>query len=267
MTFLILSRKPEIYSTRRLVEEIQGRSHDCNVLDPEQAASASVDIVIPRLGQYRYAEALQGLRAVWKTHPQAEVLNPPEAFHRSRHKALSWQTLHEAHLPQPDVFASSPPFPVVVKDCLSSQGEGVFLCSSAEELQDLRARLQGKELLLQEWIAECAGRDVRAFVIGNDIAGAMERRAQTPGEFRSNLSLGGKGFATLLSEEERVLCLQAVQALGLDYAGVDFVRSHRGPLILEVNPCPGLEGIEKYSQRNIAKELVLYAEGLAGSHF
>jgi ribosomal protein S6--L-glutamate ligase len=271
MKFLILSRLPEIHSTRRLVQEIQGRNREVFVEHPDvDYGTLTGDLLIPRLGSYRYEESITKLQAFAAGHPEVRILNPPGAFHRARHKLLALQELRD--LPQPtllDPAAEPAPahFPVVVKDCLSGQGEGVFLCRDLAELAACRRLLAGREILLQEFIAESAGHDVRAFVIGDRVASSMERISADPvREFRSNLSLGGRGRTTLLSEEEWNLCLSATRRLGLDYAGVDFVRSRRGPLLLEVNPCPGFEGIEKCSGLNLAKELVLYAESLLGPH-
>ncbi|MBS1971699.1 MAG: RimK family alpha-L-glutamate ligase [Bdellovibrionales bacterium] len=193
------------------------------------------------------------------------TLNAMPFFHQARHKKRAHEIL--GTLPQPKIFNEVTTFPVVVKDCLSSQGEGVFLCKNHNELSDCLMKLQGREVLFQEFIAESQGHDIRAFVIGQNVVASMERSSTNPLiEFRSNLSLGGTAKSVTLTAEEQDLCIAAVHRLGLDYAGVDLVRSHRGGLILEVNPCPGLEGIEKCSQKNIAKEIVLYAESLCRSH-
>jgi ribosomal protein S6--L-glutamate ligase len=266
MKFLILSRLPEIYSTRRLVQEIIARKHELFVEHPDSDyGSMEGDLMIPRLGSFRYEESMENLNAFARKRPQVRILNPPPAFHRARHKKQALELL--ADLPQPALLTEEPThYPVVVKDCLSGQGEGVFLCRDFSELEACVLKLQGRQLLFQEFITECAGRDVRAFVIGGKLVASIERVSADPEkEFRSNLSLGGHGSVTELSAEEERLCLEAVGRLGLDYAGVDFVRSRRGPLILEVNPCPGFEGVEKYTGLNIAEELVLYAEGLFDS--
>jgi len=262
MNFLILSRLPGIYSTRRLVEEIQTRGHRVLVEHPETfCPQESFDVLIPRLGQFRYEEALAHLRHLEKSQTAKHILNAPEAFHQARHKKLAGGIL--AAFPQPQTYPEPTCFPLVVKDCLSSQGEGVFLCRTPQELQSCLYKLQGRDLLFQEFISESQGRDIRAFVIGSRVSAAMERMSQDPErEFRSNLSLGGTARPTSLTPAEEALCLKAVQRLQLDYAGVDFIRSRRGPLLLEVNPCPGLEGIEKYTQGNIARDLILYAETL-----
>jgi len=262
MKFLILSRLPEIHSTRRLVQEVMAANHEIFVEHPDTNYSAlEGDILIPRLGNFRYEEAIQRLARFAEKKPKLRILNPPAAFHNARHKKQALLTLKD--LPQPKLYDEAGNFPVVVKDCLSSQGEGVFLCHSPAELEACLVKLQGREILFQEYIAESSGHDIRAFVVGARVVASMERVAENPEkEFRSNLALGGHALPTTLSEEERDLCRMAVQKLRLDYAGVDFVRSRRGPLLLEVNPCPGFEGIEKCTGLNIAKEVVLHAESL-----
>jgi ribosomal protein S6--L-glutamate ligase len=266
MKFLILSRIPELYSTRRFVQELAARNHEYSVENPDGAyAAVPADVVIPRLGNYRYEESIASVFQYVATHPGARVLNPPADFHRARHKLLALRALRD--LPQPELWSGPSRYPVVLKDCLSSQGEGVFLCQDADELGACLAKLQNREVLYQEFIRESAGRDVRAFTIGPRVAAAIERRSSDPGrEFRSNLALGGQAFRTSLSPAEEALCLRAVKILNLDYAGVDFVRSDRGPLILEVNPCPGFEGVENCTGENLAQEVVLYAESLFGSN-
>lgn len=266
MNILILSRQPQIYSTRRLVQEAEAAGHAVRVEDPEAALSESkIDLLIPRLGSFRYEAARDQLERRQKLYPPQRVLNGMPFFHQARHKMQALKIL--ADLPQPELFSQVRQFPVVVKDCLASQGEGVFLCRTPHELDTCLLRLQGRELLFQEFIAESQGRDLRLFVIGQRVVAAMERISADPErEFRSNLSLGGHARPHAPRPEEITLSLQAVQRLGLDYAGVDLIRSHRGPLLLEVNPCPGLEGIEKWSQMNIAKEIIQYAESFFSSH-
>ncbi|MGZ3795026.1 MAG: ATP-grasp domain-containing protein [Pseudobdellovibrionaceae bacterium] len=270
MNFLILSRLPKIYSSQRLVEEIRNRGHEVFLENPESRCETlfesllektSIDILIPRLGNFRYEESLMNLTYL-QTHAKIKwTLNGLPYFHQARHKKLALQIL--AALPQPQLFAQVKSFPVVVKDCISSQGEGVFLCKNPAELKNCLNKLQGRELLFQEFISESQGHDIRVFIVGSQVVAAMERISKDPEmEFRSNLSLGGLARSTSLSKEEEELCISAVQKLGLSYAGVDFVRSHRGPLLLECNPCPGFEGIEKISGINIAQKVVLYAESL-----
>lgn len=262
MKFLILSRLPNLHSTRRLVQEAEAAGHHARVENPEAALTEPADdVVIPRLGTFRYEEALAHLEIRQKLHPATRTLNRLPFFHHARHKKKALEILQE--LPQPKSFTEVTSYPVVVKDCLASQGEGVFLCTHPQDLQNCLLKLQGRELLFQEFIAESRGRDLRAFVVGNKVVASIERFSTDPErEFRSNLSLGGQARPVDLSPEEVDMSLRAVQLLGLDYAGVDLIKSQRGPLLLEVNPCPGLEGIERWSEKNIAKEIILYAESL-----
>jgi ribosomal protein S6--L-glutamate ligase len=263
MNFLILTRLPEIYSSQRLVQEARSRGHQASTIHPETSwpTTLSTSIVVPRLGSYRYEVTMKQFEKNETDFPQARVLNPSRAFRVARHKKQAHLAL--AGLPQPQLFEEPCDFPLVLKDCISSKGEGVFLCQTPAELEEKMATLQGREVLFQEYLPECAGKDVRAFVIGEKISASIERSANTKSnEFRANLSLGGTAKPAILSAVEASLCLQAVRRLGLDYGGVDFVRSDRGPLLLEINPCPGLEGIEKCTGVNIAQEVVLYAEGL-----
>lgn len=264
MKFLILSRLSTLYSTRRLVQEIASLGHQAIIANPE-SPEETADVLIPRLGNFRYEESLANLEKLQNTSGAKVTLNAMPFFHQARHKKRTHETL--GPLPQPKLFDQVTAFPVVVKDCLSSQGEGVFLCRNQNELSHCLMKLQGREVLFQEFIAESQGHDIRAFVVGQNVVASMERSSANPlVEFRSNLSLGGTAKPVTLTTEEQNLCVSAVHRLGLDYAGVDLIRSHRGGLILEVNPCPGLEGIEKCSQKNIAKEIVLYAESLHRSH-
>ncbi len=262
MIFLILSRVSNIYSSRRLVQEIKNRRHSVYIENPESLCGGiSADILIPRLGSFRYENSLSNLIHLQETKKPKVTLNGHPAFHNARNKKLALQIL--ATFPQPQLFTQVNTYPVVVKDCLASQGDGVFLCNNPKELADCLYKLKGRELLFQEFITESRGHDIRALVIGPRVIAAMERVSKNPEiEFRANISLGGLATSISLTKEEENICTAAVKRLGLDYAGVDLIRSHRGPLVLEVNPCPGLEGIEKCSQINIAKEIILYSEQL-----
>lgn len=266
MKFLIMTRLTEIYSSQRLVQELTARKHAETCVNPEYAWDGleenAPDVVIPRLGSFRYAESMANFFLLQRRFPSAKILNDPANFHRARHKLEAHRALGD--LPQPKLFATAPgSFPFIVKDCVSSQGEGVFLCRNAAELEACLRNLQGREVLFQEFVQESAGHDVRAFVVGNRVVAAMERESKDKSkEFRANLSLGGSARSVTLPKAEEELSVAAVQRLGLHYAGVDFIRSARGPLLLEINPCPGLEGIEKCSNVNVAREIVLYAESL-----
>ncbi|MBK9322290.1 MAG: RimK family alpha-L-glutamate ligase [Bdellovibrionaceae bacterium] len=262
MNYLILSRLNESYSTRRLVQEIQARNHHPLVESPEGfTLHTMVDLVIPRLGSFRYHESMKELRAFSEKFPQIPILNSPKAFHQARHKKMALEILKG--LPQPKIYRTAPDFPVVIKDCLASQGQGVFLCHTQAELELCLSKLPDRNLLFQEFIQECSGHDVRAFVVGAKVVGAIERFSADPKqEFRSNLSLGGHARNTQLTDQEKQFVLSAVQRLELDYAGVDFLRSKRGALLLEVNPSPGFEGLEKCTGLNIAGEIISHSEVL-----
>jgi ribosomal protein S6--L-glutamate ligase len=275
MNFLILTRLPELYSIQRLVQEVAARGHQALTMNPEAAdlelGWARCQVVIPRIGNFRYAEAMVRFEQMARKFPHVRILNGPEAFHRARHKLQAHAAFGD--LPQPRLYTGPHDpdlaFPLVVKDCVSSQGDGVFLCRDEVELERCLHKLQGREILLQEFIHESSGRDVRAFVVGTKIVAAIERTAADPvAEFRANLSLGGSAKAATLSTAETEICLLAVRRLMLNCAGVDFIRSRRGPLLLEANPSPGLEGIESFGAEdrvNVAKEMVLYAESLFDS--
>jgi ribosomal protein S6--L-glutamate ligase len=152
-------------------------------------------------------------------------------------------------------------YPMIIKWIKSTHGVGVVKAenkSSAISIMEAFIRMKGKSIA-QEFIAESTGKDVRAFVVGDKVVASMERRAQE-GEFRSNLHRGGNGKSVELTPEEKAICVKAARILGLHVAGVDFLRSEKGPLIIEVNASPGLEGIETYTNRDVAKQIITFVE-------
>jgi len=151
--------------------------------------------------------------------------------------------------------------PVVIKLLEGTQGKGVVLAETKKAAESVITafRQLDANILVQEYIKEAAGCDIRAFVVGQGIVGAMERKA-APGEFRANLHLGGTAKPLELSKEERRIALRAARVMGLAVAGVDLIRSKRGPLVLEVNSSPGLAGIETVTGKNIASRIVKYLE-------
>jgi len=296
LDLLILSRKAELYSTRRLVEEGQKAGHSVQVWDPGQPADLCffpATVIIPRLGSYEFAQALTVLEAFEERGMKS--LNSSESYRHARNKWTVAQTLQKYNLPLPrtellpklgsEVATSTAPplsiklqdpagiknfsaindfspltnssisLPCIMKRLESSQGEGVYLVHSPEQWMEIRQRYTDEALLMQEWIEESQGEDIRAFVVNNEVVAAMKRKA-LPGEFRSNLHLGGIGEKCTLKSEEASMAVELCQKLQLTVAGIDLLRSHRGSLILEANPCPGLEGIEKYSQINVAKKII-----------
>lgn len=265
MRILVLSRKPEIASVRRLVEEIERAGHQPLVLDPESPdlKRARPDLVIPRFGTYRFEESLAALSTFERM--QVPVLDRTEALREARNKWLSYLVLREAGLPVPatrlHTKADLPKsFPYVAKRLDGSKGENVHLVANAGDLMALEA---DGEWLAQDFIAEAQGRDHRLFVIEGRVVAAMERRAP-PGDFRSNLALGGEAHPYRPTSLELTTALAATKLLGLRVAGVDLIPSRNGPLILEVNGCPGLEGIEKASGVNVAADVVAAGLRLAG---
>lgn len=271
MKLLILSRIFEVYSTQRLVEEAQGLGFEVALwtpADPLSECSFIPDVVIARFGSFEFQESLAALRQ-FETQG-IPVINTAEAYDRSYNKWRLYQELQNLQLPSPksfllsapDTFLILPPelsFPVVIKKLDSSQGRGVYLVQNKDNLEELRRNHANEDLLLQEWISEAQNTDIRAFIVGEKIVASMKRTA-APEEFRSNIHLGGTGEVCELTDSERQLALKVARHLNLEMAGIDFLRSARGSLILEANPCPGLEGIEACTGKNLARELALWAE-------
>lgn len=265
LKMLLFSRNFDIYSSRRLVEEARKRSHEMLLWDPEwplERFKVIPDILIPRIPSFDFQVTLATLNSLERATPT--VLNNSQSYRISRNKWLSYEFFRKNEIPTPKTHllptAQVSEFPCIVKELESSKGEGVFLVRNSFELTQHATRLASQGLV-QTFYPEAYGTDVRAFVIGNRIVGAMKRTAQ-PGEFRSNLSLGGVGEPCSLSEEETEIVLKTVSLLNLQVSGVDLLRTSKGSLVLEANPCPGLEGIEKYTKQNLAEKIILYAEEL-----
>ena len=201
---------------------------------------------------------------------KTKVLNNAHAFRLARNKWQSLQLLAAYGLPIPstsyigELVESSSQLvlhspSVVLKTLVGMQGAGVELCEGkAIALNKLETLKQaGEKALVQDFIAETRGQDIRAFVIGKQVVAGMQRTAGN-GNFRANLHQGGKAESIDLTEEEKMIAIQATKAIGLDVAGVDLIRTNQGPMILEVNASPGLEGIEKVSGKDIAGMMVDY---------
>jgi len=290
MNLAILSREPKSYSTQRLVAAAQERGHDAQVLDHLQCnlvlergqpgiiyqgqPLARPDAIIPRIGASVtfYGTAVVRQFEMMKVRTAVDS----QAIVRSRDKLRSTQILSRAGVGMPKTafanFTNDVPAliehvggaPVIIKLLEGTQGLGVVLAESAKAAQsvieafhNLKARI-----LVQEFIAEAKGADVRAFVINGEVVGAMRRQGKE-GEFRSNLHRGGVGKLVKLSRAEKAAALLATKALGLGIAGVDMLQSERGPLVLEVNSSPGLEGIEKATGLDIAGRIIDYTAALA----
>ncbi|MAI40042.1 MAG: 30S ribosomal protein S6--L-glutamate ligase [Euryarchaeota archaeon] len=280
----ILSRGPRLYSTRRLVEEAKKRGLEPYVADPMKfslfVADGTIDVlhngrpfnydaVIPRIGHSITKHGVAVLRhleqlGIWTANTGAGILQSRDKLHAS-------QILARNRIPVPrttyvrdiiDVetaveFVGG--LPVVVKVTQGTQGQGVFLRHTIREAQNLveGLLLTGRAVLIQEYIAESHGKDIRALVVGDRVVASMRRRARGR-EFRSNYHLNGTvEKVDLLPEYEEAAC-RAARVLGLHIAGVDLLEAKNGPLVLEVNSSPGLEGIEKASEVNVASEIIDY---------
>jgi len=287
----ILSRNRKLYSTRRLVEAAQQRGHEVRVIDvlkcymnitanepsviyqhsEKDVEALEFDAVIPRIGASVTTYGCAVLRQFEVQHVYS--INESIAITRSRDKLRAHQLLARKGIGQPitsyahsadatsDLIASVGGAPLVVKIMESTHGNGVVLAETDKAAEALITAFRGLEadFLVQEFIKESGGADIRCFVIGDRVIAAMQRTA-APGEFRSNLHLGGTGSVVRLRPDERKLAVKAAQVMGLDVAGVDIIRSNHGPLVLEVNSSPGLEGIERATGKDIAGAIIQYME-------
>lgn len=289
MKIAVLSRNRNLYSTRRLLEAGEKRGHDMLLLDHMKCALVieqgrphiyyngrevtDVNAVIPRIGASAtfYGSAVVRQFEMMKIFTAAES----QALVRSRDKLRSLQILARAGLGIPKTaFASSPKdkdiesiidtiggAPCVVKLLEGTQGIGVILAENKKAAKSvLEAFIKLKaNMLVQEFIKEAGGADVRAFVVDGQVVGSMKRQGKD-GEFRSNLHRGGTATVISLTAEERATAIKAAKKLGLGIAGVDLLQSSRGPLVMEVNSSPGLEGIEGATGVDIAGKIIEYVE-------
>lgn len=272
MKLAVLSRQPGLYANRRLCQAAAARGMALVIADPlhTEAGDAcldGVDAVIPRFTprwQASGGRLLAGLEARGLV-----AVNGAAALALARDRIRCTARLLDAGLSTP---ASRRPggmpdaawladlpfgFPMVLKRDDSAQGNGVMLLPDADAALARLAALaaEGAGFQVQEYIAEAAGRDLRLFVLGGEVIAAMSRIA-VPGEFRANIHLGAHAEAHLPTEEEEALAVRAVEALGLDLAGVDILRTSRGPLLLEVNACPGFEALEAATGCDVAGKLL-----------
>ncbi len=285
MKLAILSRNGKLYSTRRLVDAARERGHTVRVLDPLRCymriASdgfqmhykgrqlAGYDAVLPRIGASitRYGTAvLRQFELMGSYTP-----NPAGAVLRARDKLRCHQLLAAQGIDLPaTVFGDNPddtmdllsmlgPPPHVIKLNEGTQGAGVMLTEKPSASRGVIEALRGlyANFLVQEFIGEAKGADLRCFVVGGQVVAAMRRQAEQ-GEFRSNLHRGGTAERAVASPAEQAAAVRAAKVIGLGVAGVDLIQSSRGPLILEVNSSPGLEGIEAASGIDIAGKIVEY---------
>ena len=292
MKIAILSNGNANYSTKRLVEEAEARGHEAKVIKYKNCYISlnekrpdvfykgkrleGYDAIIPRIANYmtRYGCAIVRqleMQGVWTASSSIAIT-------RARDKLRSAQILTKAGVDTPKTLVSRNTadiddlldqigLPVIIKLATSSHGNGVVL---ADTKKAARSALQafylynedGTNILLQEYIEESAGSDIRAFVVGSKVVASMKRQSLDD-DFRSNLHKGGGATSVKLTEEERKMAIKAAKAMGLHIAGVDLMRSSRGPLVLEVNASPGF-GIEKITGRNVAAKMIEYVEHNAG---
>ncbi|GJM29440.1 MAG: putative alpha-L-glutamate ligase [Cyclobacteriaceae bacterium] len=293
MKIVILSTNNNLYSTKRLVEAGVAKGHQvevvdhlkCNLITEKQHPHISymgrslddADAVIPRIG----ASVTFYGSAVIRQFEMRDIFTAvqSQALMRSRDKLRSLQILARAGLGVPksvftnygrdvnEVIKAVGGVPLVVKLLEGTQGLGVVLAENRKAAASVIEAFNGLKarIIVQEFIAEANGTDLRVLVVDGKVVGAMKRQAPE-GEFRSNLHRGGSASIVTLSPEEEETAIRAANAMGLGVAGVDLLQSNRGPLIIEVNSSPGLEGIETATGRDIASKIIEYLEQGANNH-
>ncbi len=287
MNIKILSRNPNLYSSKRLVEAAEKRKHDVQVIDPLKCDLViekrnpniyykgeyilDTDAIIPRIGA---SVTFYGTAVV----RQFEMMGAfstidSEALVRSRDKLRSLQVLSRAKIGLPKtvftnysrdvngVIQQVGGTPLVIKLLEGTQGLGVVLAETKNAAKSVIEAFNGLQarVIVQEFIKEAKGADIRVFVVDGHVVGAMKRQGKE-GEFRSNLHQGGSAEVIELTDEEEIAAIKAAKAMRLGVAGVDLLQSSRGPLILEVNSSPGLEGIEKATGKDIARTIIQFIE-------
>jgi ribosomal protein S6--L-glutamate ligase len=287
MKVAILSRNPRLYSTRRLVEAAKQRGHEVQVLDvlrcymgitsrkPEMHYKGMImegfDAVIPRIGASVtfYGTAVLRQFEMMGVYP----VNESVAISRARDKLRACQLLARKGIGLPVTgFANKPDdiqdlikmvggAPLVIKILSGTQGIGVVLAETQKAAESVIESFLGLKVsvLVQEFVKEAGGADIRCFVVGEKVVAAMKRQGKE-GEFRSNIHRGGTASVVSITKEERATAVRAANTMGLNVCGVDILRSSRGPLVMEVNSSPGLEGIEAATGKDIAGAIIQFME-------
>jgi ribosomal protein S6--L-glutamate ligase len=291
----LLSRKRTLYTTQRFIESAKAMGHEPVVLDPMKcflllarrspqiyygAADRPLppmDLVIPRIGA---SVTEHGLAVVNQFDMMGvPMINNSQPIARSRDKLRCFQLLTRKDINIPRTVMAREPHqisaaleavggpPVVLKLIRGTQGIGVILAETEQAVQSVMDTLWslGQTILIQEFISESEGKDIRALVVGNRVVTAMRRQARF-GEFRSNLHRGGGAAVVDLDEDYRKAAIQATQVMGLRLAGVDLLESHEGPKVMEINSSPGFEGLEKATRLDIARIILEYAVRYARRH-
>lgn len=287
MKIAILSRDPELYSTRRLFEAATERGHETRVIDPllcymtiasEQPTMyfkgeelSGFDAIIPRIGASITFYGTAVVRQFEMMHVYS--VNESVAISRSRDKLRSLQLLsrkgvglpvtgfaHSTHYTR-DLIARVGGAPLVVKLLEGTQGIGVVLTETQKAAESVIEAFRGlkEQILVQEFIAESKGADIRCLVVGDKVVAAMKRQG-AEGEFRSNIHRGGKASLVRLTPEERATAVRSARIMGLNVAGVDILQSQRGPIVMEVNSSPGLRGIETATGKDVAGQIIQFIE-------
>jgi ribosomal protein S6--L-glutamate ligase len=287
MKIAILSRNRKLYSTRRLVEAAESRGHEVSVIDVLRCymnitsnrpsihyrgeTLTGFDAVIPRIGASVtfYGTAVLRQFEMMNVYP----LNESVAVTRSRDKLRSAQLLARKGIGMPVTgFAHNPDdindllrevggAPLVIKLLEGTQGIGVVLAETQKAAESVIQAFMGlnANIMVQEFIKEAGGADLRCFVVGGKVVAAMKRQGPE-GEFRSNLHRGGNAALVRLTPEERATAVRAAGIMGLGVCGVDLLRSNHGPVVMEVNSSPGLEGIEAASKKDVAGSIIGHLE-------
>jgi len=288
MKIAILSRKSSLYSTRRLVEAAHERGHSADVIDTlrcymnisssspnvhyKGAVLKTYDAVIPRIGA---SVTFYGAAVIRQLEMMGVFcMNDSVAITRARDKLRSLQILSKKGIGMPvtgfahsmaeieDLIRMVGGPPLVIKFLEGTQGIGVILVETTNAARSVLEAFLGLKvnIMVQEFIREANGSDLRCFVVGGKVVAAMMRSAKSPEEFRSNLHRGGSAEPVQLTDEERKMAVRAAHIIGLNVAGIDMIRSNRGPLIMEVNASPGIEGIERTTGVNVAGEIIKFIE-------
>lgn len=293
MKILMMARNPALYSHRRLIEAASARGHSLDVVDTLQVyiniatrhsqikykgqALGHYDAVIPRIGASITMYGLAVLRQlemmkVW-------TLNDSLAIGRSRDKLRAMQLLAQKGIGLPiTAFSHSTQYtddmiemvggaPVVIKLLEGTQGLGVVLGETHSSARSMieAFREVSVNILVQEYVKEARGTDIRCFVIGGKVVASMKRKGPR-GDFRSNLHRGGTAKVEEITPKERSVAIQSAKLMGLNVCGVDMLRTNRGPVVMEVNSSPGLEGIERATKVDIASKIIEYIETHVVSH-
>jgi ribosomal protein S6--L-glutamate ligase len=283
----LLTREPDNYTSRRIIQAAENKGHICEIVNPTRcfmninALAPEVhygeetlpyfDAIIPRIGA---SITEYGMAVVRQFDLMgAFCLNTSAAIGASRDKLNAHQILAQHRIDMPvTAFAKSTKqtsglinivggAPLVVKLLESTQGRGVILAETRKAAESVIGAFRGLQanFLVQEFIKEAAGTDIRCLVIGGKVVAAMMRRAKE-GEFRSNLHRGGEALSVKITKAERAIAVKAAKAIGLNVAGVDLLRSNSGPKILEINSSPGIEGVERATKIDVADHIISYIE-------